>query len=34
MLFSLEQIKLQNKVFKEKTNVEIWKDDRLPQISP
>jgi hypothetical protein len=34
MLPSLEQIKLQNKVSKEKTNVEIWKDDGLPQISP
>lgn len=34
MLLSLEQIKLQNKVFKEKTNVEIWKGDGLPQISP
>jgi len=27
MLSSLEQIKHQNKVSKEKTNVEIWKDD-------
>ena len=34
MLSTLEQIKHQNKVSKEKTNVEIWKDDELPQISP
>lgn len=34
MLSSLEQIKHQNKVSKEKTIVEIWKDDELPQISP